>query len=258
MNKMLFAFVSLAAIAVATPALSATSIGNVGSIAGTDGSITAPPLGSTYSYVSTYEGVVGAGQIASVGGTSGSEYITDAFSADAGDSLDFYFNYITSDGSGFADYAFAELLDGANAHVAYLFTARTQPSGNTSPGFGLPANSATLIPATSAIVSGTTFSPLGGSSGDCYNAGCGHTGWIESQYAIGTTGSYKLRLGVTNWSDAAYDSALAFAGVTVDGEVIDTPDTPGVPEPVSWALMLAGFGLVGSAMRSHRNRVRFA
>jgi hypothetical protein len=30
---------------------------------------------------------------------------------------------------------------------------------------------------------------------------------------------------------------------------------PGVPEPASWAMMLAGFGMVGSALRSPRLRV---
>jgi PEP-CTERM motif len=28
--------------------------------------------------------------------------------------------------------------------------------------------------------------------------------------------------------------------------------TPGVPEPASWALMIAGFGLVGAAMRRRK------
>jgi hypothetical protein len=32
----------------------------------------------------------------------------------------------------------------------------------------------------------------------------------------------------------------------------DKPGTPGVPEPANWALMLAGFGLVGGSLRQHR------
>jgi len=34
--------------------------------------------------------------------------------------------------------------------------------------------------------------------------------------------------------------------------------TGGVPEPASWAMMLAGFGMVGAAMRGRRTTIRFA
>lgn len=33
------------------------------------------------------------------------------------------------------------------------------------------------------------------------------------------------------------------------------PDFPAVPEPASWAMMVAGFGLAGAAMRARRNTV---
>jgi hypothetical protein len=257
MKSAVIAVASLAAMFGWTPAFSATSLGNVGTLSGTNGDITAPPTGSTYSYVGTNGGLFGAGQIDGAGGSNGSEYITDLFSANGGDALDFYFNYITSDGAGFSDYAFAELLDVDGAHVVYLFTARTVPSGDTSPGFSLPANSSTLTPESSPILAGTNFSPLGIGSGDCYNSGCGHTGWIESTFTISTTGSYKLRLGVTNIGDGAYDSALAFAGVTVAGNALPMPSND-VPEPASWAMMVAGFGLAGGMMRHRRAKIRFA
>src|SRR5690242_9390083 len=112
-------------------------IGTCGTL-GPDGVVSASPIGGTYQYITTSGGPLGAGQITGVGGTNGSEYVTNTFSADAGDALQFYFNYVTSDGAGFADYTWAELQTALGAHVAYLFTARTQPSGNTSPGFGLP------------------------------------------------------------------------------------------------------------------------
>jgi hypothetical protein len=38
----------------------------------------------------------------------------------------------------------------------------------------------------------------------------------------------------------------------------DKPGTPGVPEPASWALMLAGFGLVGGSLRRRQTRALFA
>src|SRR5690606_37557102 len=156
-------------------------------------------------------GVAGAGQIASVGGTNGSEFISDSFSAAEAELLTFNFNYVTSDGSSFADYTFVELLSALDdSHVAYLFTARTTPSGDTSPGFDLPANDATLNPLTSPIIGGgPVWAALGGDSGYCYSSGCGYTGWISATYAIQTAGNYKVRFGVTNFNDSIVDSGLA-------------------------------------------------
>ncbi len=244
MRKALAALTLLLA-ASAAPAVGQTCTGNCGT-ASPNGVVTAPPSGGpNYQYVSTYQGVNGAGQIMGVGGTNGSEYVTSSFAALAGDVLNFNFNYVTSDGAGFSDYAFAELLSGGT-HVAWLFTARTQESGNTSPGFGLPPNDATLNPATTPIREGTVWAQLGDSSGTCWDVGCGFTDWINSLYTIGAPGTYELRFGVTNWDDDAYDSGLAFAGLALN----DVPiDTGAVPEPATWAMMLIGFGAVGWKLR---------
>jgi hypothetical protein len=95
---------------------------------------------------------------------------------------------------------------------------------------------------------------LGGYSGDCWSSGCGHTGWINSDYTIGTTGQYALRFGVTNYVDDGYDSALAFSGVTVAGTSVPI----GTPEPATWALLVVGFGAVGFAMRRNAANYSFA
>lgn len=250
--KLVLSGIATLLLTASAPAFASTCIGNCGAL-GPNGVVTSPPIGGPdYSYVSTSGGVVGAGQILGSGGTNGSEFVTGVFSAAAGDALNFAFNYITSDGAGFADYAFAELLTSGNAHVAYLFTARTTPSGDTSPGFALPANDSTLTPGSTPIVSGgPSWSPLGGYSGACYSAGCGYTGWITSNYTVGTSGNYVLRLGVTNYLDQIFDSGLAFAGVTIGGDPIPTPGSS-VPEPSSWAMMLAGFGALGGALRVRR------
>jgi hypothetical protein len=221
--------------------------GNCGT-ASPNGVVTAPPGGTDYQFVSTSGGTTGAGQISSVGGTNGSEYVTAPFTAGAGDVLNFNFNYVTSDGAGYADYAFTELLSGGS-HVAWLFTARTQPTGDTSPGFGLPSNDATLVPSTTPINGGgPAWDQLGGYSGLCYNAGCGYTGWINSMYTIVGPGSYELRFGVTNWSDTIWDSGLAFAGLKLN----DVPIDAAVPELGTWAMMLVGFGAIGVALRRRK------
>src|SRR5512146_667120 len=222
--------------------------GNCGS-SGADGVVTLSPTGNTsYQWVSTYQGTYGVGALptgAFVGETDGSTLATTTFSATAGEALNFYFNYVTSDGAGYADYAWAELYDAANNPVALLFTARTLPTGTIVPGSGMPSPLATLNPASVPIIQGqTTWSPLGGSSGSCYispSSGCGYTGWINSNYVIPTSGDYYLVIGVVNWSDTAFDSGLAMDGVTVGGEPIVPPTSP-VPEPGT--LMLLGSGIV--------------
>jgi hypothetical protein len=223
-----------------------TCTGNCGTD-GADGDVGLSPTGNTsYEYVTTSGGATGAGQLPNVGGTNGSSLMTPVFTANAGDPLQFYFNYVTSDGSSFADYAWAQLFDSSGDLIATMFTARTEPTGNTSPGQGLPTDDATLSPTTSQInANASNWSPLGASSGTCFAAGCGSTGWIESSYDIANAGSYYLEVGVTNFVDTAFDSGLAVDGVTVAGVAIPTD----VPEPASMVLLSAGLGGIGMLRR---------
>ena len=243
--------IKLAAVAAiafsANSANAVTCIGTCGTLA-PNGVVTAPPGGPNYEYVSTAGGVAGAGQIAGIaGGTNGSQLTTDLFTAAVGDPLNFFFNFVTSDGAGFSDYGFAELLDSTNTSVGFLFTARTVPSGNTSPGFGLPANISTLSPLTSPIVGGgPAWSALGSDSGSCFSGGCGYTGWIQSTYEFASAGSYKIRFGTTNTTDTIFNSGLAFSGLTVKGEPVPTG---AVPEPAVWMMMLLGMGAIGYSLR---------
>jgi hypothetical protein len=244
-KTLLFAAVSFAWTGTA---LAQTCVGNCGTL-GADGVVTAPPGGTTYSYVSTNGGVTGAGQLPGEGGTNGSSYMTSVFSAAAGDDLNFWFNYVTSDGSGYADYAWAALLTSSLDPVAILFTARTQPTGTIVPGQDLPGVEATLNPSSVPIIpGGPAWSALGDDSGDCYDDGCGYTGWINSTYDIAAAGNYILAFGVSNWSDQAYDSGMAFSGITVGGKPVEGA----IPEPGTWAMMLMGFGAVGFAMRRRK------
>ncbi len=245
-----------------SPATASTCIGDCGTSAA-NGVVGLSGSGnSTYQYVSTANGQAGSGQILGVGGTDGSQLTSTAFTATANDPLTFLFNYVTSDGAGWADYAWAELKTATGSHVAWLFTARTEPSGNTSPGLGLPANDSTLTPSNSSINAGTNWSPLGNYSGACYASGCGNTGWIRSTYNIAAAGSYQVVYGVTNWGDRAYDSGLAFDALAVNGRVVPTviagASVAGVPEPAAWAFLVVGFGLMGAAIRRRRHTMRIA
>ncbi|CAM3731141.1 NF038132 family protein [Rheinheimera salexigens] len=149
--------------------------GNCGT-AGADGVVTESPIAGNYGWVSTSGGAAGVG-LEGLIGTNGSVLLSSLFSAESNDDLNFYFNFVTSDGAGFADYAWARLLDESFNQIAMLFTARTLPTGNIVPGMGMPTPEATLSPSTVEIISGApSWSPLDSSSGLCYDSGCGYTG----------------------------------------------------------------------------------
>lgn len=221
-----------------------TYTGNAGTD-GADGVVTLSPYGSSaYMYISTNGGASGVGALPT--GTLGSEtngtlLTSPVFSANAGDHLKFYFNYVTSDGAGYADYAWAAVENKGTSAWTYLVTARTEPTGSIIPGTGMPAVSGTLTPSSVPIIAGgPTWSELGSSSGSCFAGGCGYTGWVLSDYIIPTAGNYELDFGTVNWSDTGWDSGLAIDGATIAGKPIS-----GVPEPAT--MLLLGLGLIGLA-----------
>ena len=61
-------------------------------------------------------------------------------------------------------------------------------------------------------------------------------------------------------SDAGTLFKPTLGGSPIDPPPIDPPPVGGVPEPASWAMLIAGFGLTGTAMRrrrvSHFSRAR--
>ena len=226
-------------------------VGSCGEFAVTDGDVVVPTASgfNKYQWISTYGGVTGAGILptgATGQETNGSSMQTNSFSVAAGDELKFDFNYITSDGAQYTEYAWAGLFNGGFSD--YLFTARTTSSGNTVPGFGLPGLGAgvSLTPASTAIIANASnFSPLGPSSGTCFSTGCGSTGWIQMSYTFTTAGTYSLGFGVTNALDTAYDSAFAVSGITINDDPID------VPEPGLLSLLTLGLGGL-TALRRRR------
>ena len=250
------------------PIQAATCVGSCGQINAVDGVVTLPPDGGGYyRWISTYNGIDATGQLTrpdfsvdNSAATNGSLYTTSPFTAAASTVLNYNFNFVTSDGQAggnagyiYKDYAWAQLQD-ANSHavIATLLTARTEPSPSPIiPGVDLGPVDAVLTPASVAIVPGApSWSPLGpGYNNTCWGDGCGYTGWVNSQYTVQSDGTYVLVFGVTNWGDTAWDTGLAFSGLSIGGRQIpgegEGEDIGSVPEPSTWAMLMIGFAGVG-------------
>ena len=231
-----FAILTLPVIANAAPIslanLDWTSKGTMGSIGGTLAMPTSPTVNSQFGYVTTAGGVNGISPLnlkpdGKVGGqTNGSKAVSSTFNANAGDTLQMYFNYMSTDGRDYVDYSWARLLGENGDHIAWLFAAESNNSGNGNvvPGKVLKSQDKDLPMLPDEVdatvndgntvgfeVSSTDWAPLGDSVGACWDSSntCGSTGWLKSQYIIGDAGIYFLELGVMNWGDEAFQSALA-------------------------------------------------
>jgi hypothetical protein len=238
----------------------AATLGGIGEYQGTagigsaNGVVTAPPVGENYVYLTTdgsdyLDAGLGLGDE-----TNGSELVTFDFAAGIGSTLDLYFNYVTSDGAGYSDYAYVLIFDTLKTEAITLFTARTTTAGDTVPGFDLPAinPAVTLTPASTPIIAGgTDWDPLGDDSGSCWDTGCGHTGWISARYVFDRESVFSLAFGVVNWTDVGSQSGLAVAGVKVDDAFILDPVPAPVPLPAGGVLLLSA--LVGAAALRRRN-----
>ncbi len=263
-----------------------TCFGNCGTSLTVGGGGVVSSLSSEYGWVSTSNGVDSVSPFAnppgspegggSGGNTNGSLLRSTAFSASEDELLQFQFNYVTSDGGTYADYAWARLLNANNgSEAAVIFTARTNidQGANVVPGFGLPNPDTTLTPGTvpiidtgySAGIAGPEWEPLDGSSGTCWSTGCGYTGWVGASFKVGSSGNYILEFGVTNWDDTAFDSGMAFNSVTIgngdDDDVYiddDSRHVGAVPEPETYAMMLAGLGMLGLASRRRKMKAATA
>ena len=257
MLALLLALPGLAAAAPIIPAgWTCSEGGNCGTL-GPDGVVTAPPGGSTYQYVSTSGAPTFSGLNLGFNETNGSLLTTSAFSASGTTVLAFNFNFVTSDGAGFPEYAYAQLAPSGGSPIL-LFTARTCETTpcNTVPGVGMPplGVGVTLVPPSTPVTpNATTWSALGSSSGSCWAVGCGNSGWIQAEYTP-AAGAYALQFGVVNVNDQAFDTGMAIAGATI-GDIPIGDDLAVVPEPTTLILFGSTMAGLGFASRWRRRRL---
>lgn len=121
-------------------------------------------------------------------------------------------------------------------HGATSVTLIDNSGGGSDPNGSFTFDDAASTPSTAINTAGGLFSPL--QSLSAFNGASSAGTWNLS--VIDEVGADAGRL--TGWT------------LSLDGY-----DRGAVPEPATWAMMLAGFGLVGAAMRRKQHaRVRFA
>jgi hypothetical protein len=100
------------------------------------------------------------------------------------------------------------------------------------------------------VVSGTVFSIVLDAGGQA--VGANRFGWVFGESADGTDfNTLQVASYAAGFNQTSADEGVTWTPNGLDRSFRTWVDT-GVPEPGSWAMLIAGFGLTGAAMRRRR------
>lgn len=84
--------------------------------------------------------------------------------------------------------------------------------------------------------------------------GFNNSGWDPFDFIADVAGVYTLEIGVANGNEVGGDGNLPSAVVL---DAVQVTGAAAVPEPAAWAMMVMGFGLAGTALRTRRRTLSF-
>ena len=150
-------------------------------------------------------------------------------------------------------------ISGALSGTATLFSSTAWTSGQLDTYLGSAASPTNPI---GAYLPATLIYQPGATGFYVFQANLGLTTLLGTS-GVGGAGqnAYLLQLGQTVAAGSYIVGFLDQTGATSLGAtansgaiLITTPPPPGVPEPATWAMMLAGFGATGFALRRSRRK----
>ncbi len=154
-------------------------------------------------------------------------------------------------------------LIGASATALLLYpdTSTVYANGGTKTvGAGVEFGAGSFAPAAGSIDVGARTVTFFTNQSATYGAGSFNGYRIDLSGYTGSLGRAVLDASSTFAPSKVYVSGnsvfIDLTGTSANGGFAQV--NLGVPEPASWALMIAGFGLAGGAMRVRRRTVRFA
>lgn len=134
-------------------------------------------------------------------------------------------------------------------NVSLSYTLSTAPSTSGFVGGGTLLRSGTQIATTTGLeFVDFNVAPLTLQAGSAYYLAFGHFGAANQNFFYDQSGAEPYaQAGFSNidGTQANHTGNFVIARIRLNGSA-------GVPEPAAWAMMLAGFGLVGGAMRAPR------
>ncbi len=147
------------------------------------------------------------------------------------------------------------ITNGNGGAISLIGTAYT----NSVPGG--PAPTSTVIYGIDSVTDSlmTSAAPNGGVYTSVGTLGVGLTNANLIGFDIsGATGTAYLNIDSAFYTVNLATGATRFVDTIGSGPLIGITATGAVPEPATWGMMLAGFGIVGSTLRRRRHNLRLA